>query len=152
MTIEQLLALEPRQQVEFIRNLRALIEKAAVSLSDEDALSGIELFPVWKPDVTCENGVRLRYGEKLYRVRQAHTSSELYVPGGEGTQALYEEVERPGQGDSPSNPISYNNNMKLIEGKYYSQNGVVYECFRSTGAAVYNDLSALVDIYVHVYE
>ena len=30
--------------------LRKLIEKASVSLSDEDALSGVELYPAWLAD------------------------------------------------------------------------------------------------------
>ena len=42
--------------------------------------------------------------------------------------------------------------MELIEGKYYSQNGVVYLCTRSTGQAVYHNLSDLVGIYVQVIE
>ncbi len=54
--------------------LRALLVKAAASLSDEDALNGMELFDAWTLDTFYERGVRLRYGGKLYRVEQAHTS------------------------------------------------------------------------------
>lgn len=32
--------------------LRALIEQAAISLSDEEALGGIELFPAWATNTT----------------------------------------------------------------------------------------------------
>lgn len=49
------------------------------------------------------------------------------------------------------NPIPYNNNMELFEGKYYIQNGVTYICIRSTGTAVYNNLADLVGLYVEVY-
>ena len=48
------------------------------------------------------------------------------------------------------NPIEYNNNMALESGKYYIQNNITYLCTRDTGAAVYNDLAALIDIYVIV--
>ena len=133
------------------RHLRPLIEKAAVSLSDTDALDGIELFPAWAADTTYESGERIRYDGKLWRVRQAHTSQAQYPPSID-TAALYEEVERPGQGDTPDNPIPYTGNMELINGKYYSQYDVVYLCFRSTGVPVFNDLADLVNIYVEVVE
>lgn len=132
--------------------LRALIEKASASLDDEDALEAVELFPVWAADTLYQINTRLRREGKLYRVRQTITSSALYPPGSPGTEALYAEVEKPGQGDTPDNPIPYNNNMELIKDKYYSQDGVVYICTRSTGVPVYNPLSALVGIYVEVYE
>jgi len=56
------------------RALRPLIEKAAVSLSDEDALGCVELFPAWAADANYAAGERIRYGGKLYRCVQAHTS------------------------------------------------------------------------------
>jgi hypothetical protein len=38
--------------------------------------------------------------------------------------------------------------MELIEGKYYTQNGAVYLCIRSTGAAVHHPLAELAGLYV----
>lgn len=129
--------------------LRALIEKASISLSDEDALGGIELFPAWAAGVSYAAGERLRYGEKLYKVLQAHTSQADWTPG--STPSLYAEVEKPGQGDTPEDPIPYSGNMELLEGKYYAQDGVTYICTRSTGVPVYNALRDLVGLYVEVY-
>lgn len=129
--------------------LRALIEKASTSLSDVDALKGIELFPLWKVNTAYSIDERIRYNTRLYKVRQAHTSQSNWTP--DITPALYAEVEEPGQGDTPDNPISYNGNMELFKDKYYSQDGVVYICTRDTGAPVYNPLSALVGLYVEVY-
>ena len=40
--------------------------------------------------------------------------------------------------------------MELFNGKYYSQSGVVYHCFRDTGTPVYNNLADLVGLYVEV--
>lgn len=62
------------------RQLRALIEQAAVSLNDEDALTGIELFPAWKSGHAYAVDERIRYGEKLYRCVQAHTSQGDWTP------------------------------------------------------------------------
>ena len=135
------------------RRLRPYIEEAAASLPDGDALEAVELFTVWQPDTFYEvrDGVkpRLSYGGKLYRVEQTHTSQVGWEP--DKTPALYSEVPKPGQGDSPDNPIPYSQNMELYKGKYYSQYDVVYRCFRDTGVPVYNDLKDLVGLYVEVY-
>lgn len=130
------------------RQLRPLIEKAAVSLDDADALEAVELFPPYAVGVAYTSGFRFRYGEKLYKVLQDHTSQEDWKP--DSTPSLYAEVEKPGEGDSPDNPIGYNGNMELLSGKYYSQDGVVYRCFRDTGIPVYNALRDLVGLYVEV--
>ena len=75
--------------------LRALLVKASASLSDEDALGGVELFPAWAMDTFYERGVRLCYGGKLYRVEQSHTSQADWLP--DITPALYTEVAKPGE-------------------------------------------------------
>ncbi len=128
--------------------LRDLLHKASTSLSDEDALEAVELFPVWASGVAYKKDERFRYGGKLYKVRQDHTSQADWLP--DSTPSLYAEVEKPGQGDTPDNPIPYSGNMELLEGKYYSEDGAVYRCFRSTGIPVYNRLADLVGIYVEV--
>lgn len=132
------------------RHLRPLIERAAVSLPDEDALEAVELFAAWVADTAYAVDVRVRYGEKLYRCVQAHTSQSEWTP--DATPALWTEVALPGDGETPEHPIAYNNNMALEQGKYYVQNGVVYRCIRDTVNPVYNDLADLVGLYVEVYE
>ncbi len=77
------------------RQLRPLLVKASASLSDEDALEAVELFDAWTLDTFYERGVRLRYGGKLYRVEQAHTSQADWLP--DITPALYTEVANPGE-------------------------------------------------------
>lgn len=130
------------------RALRPLIEKAAVSLDDADALDAVELFPSYAVGVEYTSGFRFRYGEKLYKVLQAHTAQEDWKP--DSTPSIYAEVEKPGEGGSPDNPIAYSGNMELFSGKYYAQDGVVYRCFRDTGIPVYNALRDLVGLYVEV--
>jgi hypothetical protein len=75
--------------------LRALIEKAAVSLPDEDALDAVELFPLWQSGKAYAVDERIRYGEKLYRCVQAHTSQADWTP--DATPALWTEVAKPGE-------------------------------------------------------
>ena len=74
--------------------IRDMMHKAAISLTDEDALEAVELFPVWKSGTEYQINERIRYRDKLYRVVQAHTSQEDWTP--DITPALYTEVAEPG--------------------------------------------------------
>ena len=128
---------------------REFIEKGATSLSDTEALEAVALFPAWAVGVDYAKDERVQYDGKLYKVVQAHTSQADWTPP--TVPALFTEVAAQGQGDTPDNPIPYNNNMELVKDKYYSQSGVVYVCFRDTGIPVYNNLVDLVGLYVNVY-
>ena len=77
------------------RQIRPLIEKAAVSLSDNDALEAVELFPLWAADTEYAVDVRVRYADKFYRCVQGHTSQSGWEPP--ATPALWTEVARPGE-------------------------------------------------------
>ena len=77
------------------RHLRPFVEKAAVSLSDTDALDAVELFPKWETDTDYALDVRVRYEDKLYKCVQAHTSQPDWTP--DKTPALWTEVAKPGE-------------------------------------------------------
>jgi len=77
------------------RALRPLIEKAAVSLDDSDALEAVELFKSWYSGIAYLADERVRYGDKLYRCVQAHTSQADWTP--DVTPALWTEVAKPGE-------------------------------------------------------
>ena len=80
---------------EHLYRLRDLIRQAAEFLSDSDALDGVELFPAWTLDRAYDAGQRVRYGNKLYRCEQAHTSQSDWTPP--ETPALWTEVSKPGE-------------------------------------------------------
>lgn len=143
--------------IELARKLRPYIEKAAASLSDEDALEAVQLFPAWEKLVELgsvqadEPGYKFRYGDKLYKCVNANpTFQEDWVPG-VGTESLYTQIDETHSG-SASDPIPYDGNMELVEGLYYVQSDVVYLCTRSTGTPVYHSLADLVGLYVEVAE
>ena len=75
--------------------LRELLHKASASLSDTDALDGIELFPLWAAGEEYILDVRVRYDEKLYKCVQAHTSQGGWEPP--NVPALWTEVAKPGE-------------------------------------------------------
>ena len=118
------------------------------TLSDDEALEVKALYPTWASFIGKEvkKGKRLYYNDKLYKVRQNHTVQEHQAPSTDNA-SQYEEVNEKAAG-TKEDPIAYNNNMRLELGKFYSQNGAIYECTRDSEVAVYNDLKELVDIYV----
>ena len=67
--------------------LRAYIEKAALSLTDEDALDAVELYPIWKINTAYTAGDRYRHEGVLYRCIQSHTSQADWTP--DKTPALW---------------------------------------------------------------
>jgi hypothetical protein len=77
------------------RQLRPLIEKAAVSLDDADALEAVELFKSWYSGIAYLADERVQYNGKLYRCVQAHTSQADWEP--DRTPALWTEVAKPGE-------------------------------------------------------
>lgn len=79
---------------ESLNRIRNLIWKAAKSLSDTDALNGIELFPAWETGTAYEIGDRVKYNSTLYRCEQLHTSQPDWTP--DLTPALWTEVAEPG--------------------------------------------------------
>lgn len=66
--------------VEFAMKLRPLIEKAAASLEDADALEAASLFPFWSAKEHYEVGDRCRYDRVLYKCLQAHDAQETWTP------------------------------------------------------------------------
>ena len=134
--------------------LRPLMEKAAQSLRDSDALSAMELFPKWTQLVDnaakVEKGFRFQHENKLYRTEQpSYIFVEHYVPGAIGTESLFSKVDESHTG-TIDDPIPYEKNMEIYKGSYYTQYDVVYLCIRDSGQPLYHDLSALVGHYVEV--
>lgn len=133
--------------------LRPVIEKASQSLEDAVALTAVELFPKWEELVakaaTVSKGFRFQYSNKLYRTEQEkYTFVAHYVPG-EGTESLFSKVDESHAG-TVEDPIPFEKNMEIYEGSYYTQNGVLYLCIRSSGQPLYHDLALLVGSYVEV--
>lgn len=124
--------------------VRAQINTLAVD--DATALRMVAYYPEWTAGTAYAAGDRLVYNGGLYKVLQAHTSQDTWLPG-TGTESLYARIEEQHDG-TKYDPIPYSGNMALENGKYYSQSGKTYLCNRDTGNPVYNALADLVGIYV----
>ena len=121
-----------------------------LAVDDATALRMLEFYPEWAAGVDYAAGDRLVYNGDLYKVLQAHTAQEAWLPG-TGTESLYTRIDEQHDG-TKYDPIPYSGNMALEAGKYYSQSGAVYLCTRDTVNPVYQPLSELVGLYVEVTE
>ena len=108
-------------QVASVRNLmratRANIQNYA--LTDNESLAVMDLYPEWEEFVgkSLSIGKKVRYAGKLYRARQEIASVLENQPPSIYTAALYEEINETHEG-TQADPIPYNNNMELEQGKY----------------------------------
>lgn len=132
--------------------LSAIITVAEVyaqSLPDNLALKAASLYDDFEDAIgqTVDEGFKFRYDGKVWKTVQQKTIIQSIYPPGVGTESLYTSINETNAG-TISDPIPYTGNMELESGKYYSQGGVTYKCIRDTGQPVYNDLSALVELYV----
>lgn len=127
-------------------------------LSVVDMIKHQQFAPKWGEDIkegdALKKGDKFTYNGKLYAVLQDHSVLAHYEPS-INTASLYVEVtpDYNEQGEklgTLENPIPYEGNMVLENGKYYSQDGVTYLCNRDSGNPVYHALKDLVGLYVDI--
>lgn len=143
----------PEAQAEVQAAAVAVSQIQAQSLTDEQALTVKAIYPLWEKIIgqTVRKDYKFQYADKLYKTIQDNLLiQEQYIPG-EGTESLYTVIDETHAG-TQEDPIPYDGNMELENGKYYSQDGVIYLCNRDTEIPVYQDLKDLVGIYVEVAE
>lgn len=121
----------------------------AQSLEDAQALTVKAIYPQWLEIIgqTVKLGHKFQHNDVLYKTIQDNLLiQEQYIPG-EGTESLYAVINETNAG-TQEDPIPYAGNMAPENGKYYSQDGVIYLCNRDTEIPVYQDLKDLVGLYV----
>lgn len=129
------------------KEFRNAIETITSTATDENALTAQILYPEWNDSLHYDVGCRYRRGNSLYKCIQDHDGQTDWMP--ECTPSLWTEICESHSG-TELDPIPYNGNMALENGKYYSQDNVVYLCIRDTVNPVYNALNDLVGLYVNV--
>lgn len=115
--------------IERARTLRAAINRAADSLTDEQAMECKELYKEWNGyDHFYAAGTRLLRNGELYKVLQAHVSQPGWTP--ETAPSLFTKV-LPGQGGTEIGvwvqPDSTNPYMTGDRAHYPAINDPVYE-------------------------
>ena len=133
------------------QKLRAAINGAGAMLTDEQALTCKLIYRQWADLIgtTARPGQRFLHGETLYKVRDdasVHTFSREWEPG-VTTAALYTAIDEAHSG-TIDDPIPWVQPMELYAGKYYTEGGKLYSCWRDSGQPLAFSLSALVGTYV----
>ena len=146
---------EKRRPLSFseVQEMMVRAQINTIAVDDATASRMIAFYPGWESgkSYTSANGCPVGYkatrNGRLWKLRQEHTSQDNWSPGEAGTESLWEEICESHDG-TKYDPIPYNGNMALENGKYYSQSGKTYLCNRDTGNPVYNALAELVGLYV----
>ena len=126
-------------------DLIELLVEARVNLPDQKALKFKAMYPVWKAGVDVKVGQRYQYGDKLWKVRQAHITADNHAPS-TATASLWEVIDETHAG-TLADPIPYDINLAVFKDKYYIHNGVIYLCTRDSGNPLYAEPSALIGNY-----
>lgn len=144
----------PETQSAMVRAAVLVAQMQAQDLDDAQALTVKAIYLQWQDVIgqTVKQGFKFLYNDVLYKVIQPDglTIQEQYIPG-ESTESLYAVIDETHAG-TQEDPIPYAGNMALENGKYYSQDGVIYLCNRDTEIPVYQALKDLVGLYVTVAE
>lgn len=111
--------------IELARKLRPYIEKAAVSLSDADALEAVNLFPNWNGNLHhyVENE-RVVDNNILYKCLLEHTSQSTWAPS--VSPSLWTKVLIPDENVIPEWEQPSSTNPYQI-GDRVSHNGKIWE-------------------------
>ena len=119
----------------------------AVALSDEEALDVKDLFPQWE-NLWHQNltvGFKLLYNGNLYKVLQEHTAQSDWLPS--DTPALYglvgTDIEEGEHAGTREDPIPYEQMMVIEQGKYYTEDGILYVGLMDAPNGYPNDLKDL---------
>ena len=133
---------------EVVDKIKQLLQEQVRQQTDEEALDNIELFPTWQSKIGTQvnQGDRLYYDDKLFKVLQTHTPQDEWRP--DTTASLYVQVVADDAG-TIDNPIAFELNMELVEGKYYTEDGVKYLCVRALAQCVWH-LADLIGNYVEI--
>lgn len=134
-------------QAAAVQNLMAATRAGIqeMDLTDGEALKVKGMYPEWEELVgqPLTAGTKLQYNGKLYKVIQAHTAQADWEPS--GLPALYGLVTESHAG-TLEDPVPYERNMVLEQGKYYTQYGVTYKCVTGSVVGYDADLTELLSL------
>lgn len=104
-------------------DLVAFMRAARLTVDDETALTGKELYPVWSENISVSVNDRYQYNDKLYKCVQAHTTQADWTP--DKTPALWAVIDVTHAG-TIEDPIPASRGMEYVKGLYYIENNVIY--------------------------
>ena len=106
--------------------VKLAVKQARLITDDREALEVKCLYKEFDKQIgsTLNVGEYIQHEGKLYKVLQTHVAQSTWAPG-HGTESLFVVIDKEHAG-TLEDPIPYEGNMELVEGKYYIENDVVY--------------------------
>lgn len=125
---------EMQEALERTRQVRVnglVLQTLAPALTDAQALTVKDAWPVWTAGGEYAEGEIAQYGDGLYRVMQAVAAQAHQPPDAEGMLAVYKPIQIAQEGEA----------LPWVEGEHVEQGqrrryeGVVYECVQADAGA-----------------
>lgn len=142
--------------LEKLAAMRQQAEISAAGNTDEQAYAVKALYDYW-PDIP--DGTKLPAGKIvlhsdgiLYRVKeeQGHKKQATWAP--DTATSLFTPIPKAGETGTQDNPITWVEGMESEEGKYYTDDGVLYLCIESSGIGLYGKPKDLARYFSPVVE
>ena len=135
-----------------VHAVRDAMDKVGTMITQSQAASLVYLYKSWSAfsndGVTAMHysvGDRRRFNDTVYECIQEHYALSHYTP--DIVPALWKRLDVDHTG-TIDDPIPYETGMEIFNGKYYTENDVLYLCNRDSGQPLYHNLSALIGTYV----
>ena len=142
--------------LEKLAAMRQQAEISAAGNTDEQAYAVKALYDYW-PDIP--DGTKLPAGKIvlhsdgiLYRVKegQGHKKQATWAP--DTATSLFTPIPKASETGTQDNPITWVEGMESEEGKYYTDDGVLYQCIESSGIGLYGKPKDLARYFSPVVE
>lgn len=137
---------------DIVSQLKELAQAQVAELTDDEAKKVPALFPLWETEKAYAVGDRVWYQASLYKCVQAHTSQSTWNP--KDATSLWANVSEESQeaDGSREHPYAWEQGMTSYNGKYYTEEGVLYLCIRDSGNPLYFPISSLIGTYFQIAE
>jgi len=137
---------------DIVSQLKDLAQAQVSELTDDEAKKVPALFPLWETEKAYTVGDRVWYQESLYKCVQAHTSQSTWNP--KDAVSLWANVSEESQeaDGSREHPYAWESGMTSYNGKYYTEEGILYLCIRDSGNPLYYPISSLIGTYFQIAE
>lgn len=132
---------------DIVSQLKELAQAQVEALTDDEAKKVPALFPLWETEKAYAVGDRVWYQASLYKCVQAHTSQSTWNP--KDATSLWANVSEESQeaDGSREHPYQWEQGMTSYNGKYYTEDGILYLCTRGSGAPLYHPIASLINLY-----
>lgn len=132
--------------------LKSIQTDAVQELSDKEAVKVAALFSTWYSRIgtQVEAGERLWYDNSLFKCITPHEIQEQWNP--KDAASLWQNVSEESQDadGSREHPFEWQSGMTSYNGKYYTENGILYLCIRDSGNPLYFPIASLIGTYFQI--